>query len=140
MEQWFELKGTLVYDPVRPDFKKSHKTRTLIIELPRDTLDLYYQWFLRRQHGTWLDLQRPMYGTHVTIVKGNEHVPDLTNWKKHAGKTVTFQVSPLVRRHWHFWNLPVRGPRLDELRSELGLTKTMPFHLTIGRQYDWQPT
>ena len=86
-----KLKGKLVYDPNRgADFKKTNKVRTLVLELPRDQLDLYYQWFLTKEYGSWLTMQRPMYGTHVTVVKGNEHIDGkyLPLWKKHAGEIV----------------------------------------------------
>lgn len=140
MEQWYKLSGVLVYDPVRLDFKKSHKTKTLIVQLPRDTLDLYYQWLIKRQFGTWLELQRPMYGLHVTVVKGNERINVPACWKKHVGETVEILVGTHLRRNFQFWNLPVRSQRLNELRCELGLREDFPFHLTVGRQYEWQPT
>lgn len=140
MEQWFTLKGKLVYEPVRPDnFKKTYKKQTLVAELRRDSMDLYYQWFLRKQHGSWIDLQRPMYGLHVTVVKGTEPLPNPSAWKKHAGKLVNFEVSPLVERAGIYWHLPVRCELFNQIRSELGLLTDYPYHITIGRQHEWQP-
>ena len=132
-------KGRLVYDPVRHDFKKAHKTRTLIIQLARDDLDLYYQWFITRHGGQNLQLQRPMYGTHVTLVGGAEFVPRLDRWKKHEGKIIEFEYDPVVRNHQMFWSLPVYGDHLQEYRLELGMKPEPDFHITVGRQYDWQP-
>jgi len=137
------MKGRLVYDPPRgSDFKKTFKQRTLIVELPRDQLDLYYQWFLKKRLGSWIELQRPMYGLHVTVVKGNESIPKekLYLWKKYEGETVRVLYDPAkLERHWQFWSLDVESQRLSDLRKELGLFSFHRFHLTIGRQHDWQP-
>jgi len=137
-----KARGKLVYDPARPDFKKTHKQRTLVAELPRDQLDLYYQWFLRQKFGQWLTLQRPMWGVHCTVVKGDERIsPEkLKHWRKYEGHFVDLYYDPTrVERHWQFWSLTVESPRLVEIRQELGLRLDYRLHLTIGRQYDWQP-
>lgn len=142
MSEWLKTKGKLVYDPTRQDFKKTHKSRTLILELPRDQLDLYYRWFLKKQFGSWFELQRPMWGLHVTVVRGDEFIPKdkLNLWKRNAGEVVEISYSvSQVERHWAFWSLTVESPRLVEIRKELGLTPIHRFHITIGRQYDWQP-
>lgn len=113
--------------------------RTLIVQLPRDDLDLYYQWFITRHHGQNLQLQRPMYGPHVTIVSGNEHVPNLKAWKKYQGNVITFEYDTVIRNHWQFWSLPVYSEQFQSIRKELGLKAEPDFHITIGRQFDWQP-
>ena len=137
-----ELIGKLVYDPHRQDFRKTHKQRTLIVQLPKDQLDLYYQWFILKEYGTWLTLQRPMFGLHCTVVKGDEHIPKdkLHLWKKYANEPVEIFYDPEeLERHWQFWSLTVEAPRLREIRKELGLKEDFRLHLTVGRQYDWQP-
>jgi hypothetical protein len=134
MTQWIKMTGKLVYDPVRPDLKKTHKQRTLIIQPRHDELDLYYQWFLKKRYG--LMLQRPMWRTHVTVVAGNEHLPNEASWKKHEGKYVEFLYSPELEKHWQFWVLPVSGEGLMDMREELGLKSKFSFHITIGRLYD----
>lgn len=137
-----KVKGKLVYDPVRQDFKKTHKQRTLIVQLPRDQLDLYYQWFLTKKYGQWLTLQRPMFGVHCTVVKGDERISKdrLNLWKKYAGHEIELMYDPSrLERHWQFWSLTVESPRLIEIRKELGLRLDYRLHITVGRQYDWQP-
>lgn len=137
-----KLRGKLVYDPIRPDFKKTHKVRTLILELPRDQMDLYYQWFLMKQYGTWIAMQRPMYGLHVTVVRGNEKIPAnrVHLWKKYSGKIIEIEYDPSkLVRHWEFWSLPVHSPNLVAIREELGLHLYHNMHITVGRQYNWQP-
>lgn len=142
--------GKLVYDPERDvsvtkeaiKFKKVHKQRTLVVELPWSQLHLYYQWFLRKEFGGWFELQPPMYGLHVTVVKGDEHIDPkfLDLWKKYDGEEIEIEYDPTrIERHWKFWSITVVSPRLVEIRKELGLRIDFRLHLTIGRQYEWQP-
>jgi len=134
--------GKLIYDPYRKDLRKTHKARTLIAELPRDQLDLYYQWFLTKKYGTWMTLQRPMYGLHVTIVKGDEKVPQdrLHLWKKYQGQPIELMYDPTkLQCNWKFWSLEVKSDKILEIREELGLKGLYRPHITIGRAYDWMP-
>lgn len=156
---WLKTSGKLVYEPSRPGFKKSHKERTLIIELPRDDLDLYYQWFLRKQLGSWFDsyqrrqrvfndsqtalteiaenlplVTRPMWGMHVTVVRGDEPGWRSQAWKLHAGERIDVFYKPELERTWGFWSMPVKGDGLFELRRELGLKAYHDFHITVARE------
>ncbi len=145
-----QVTGKLVYDPARDvsvtneavKFKKVHKQRTLVVELPWSQLHLYYQWFLRKNFGSWFELQPPMYGLHVTVVKGNEHINPkfMKFWKKYDGQEIEISYDPSkIECHWKFWSIDVVSPRLFEIRKELGLNDFHRMHITIGRQYDWQP-
>lgn len=137
----FTVNGKLVYDPIRHDFKKTHKSRTLILELPKDDLDLYYQWFLERKYGQWLKIQRPMYGLHCTIIKGDEFISNekIHIWNKHQGMQIQIELDESsLKSHWKFWSLEVKSPELEDLRKEFGLNIYHNFHVTIGRQYEWQ--
>jgi len=131
--QWVKLRGRLRYEPPRPGFKKVNKQRTLVLELPRDGLTTMYRWLIKRRY--FLNLQPPMWGNHITIVGGLEHIPDLSAWKKHEGELIDFELSPDVYKHWKFWVMPAHSPRFAELRAELGLKPWDEFHLTIGREY-----
>ncbi len=139
---WIKTTGRLVYDPDRgADFRKTHKYRTLVASWAweeRQELDLYYQWFLKKHYGTFHHLQRPMYGVHFTVVKGNESVPDMSAWKKHQGEVIEFEYGLVPQRRFQFWTLPVRSKRAEELRAELKIVKQVHFHMTVGRLYDWQ--
>lgn len=157
--KWLKTRGRLIYDPERFEFKKTHKQRTLIVELPWDDLDLYYQWFIRKQKGTWFDhelrtqmnynaqqtamreidenvpcVTRPMWGKHVTIVRGDEPGYLSPNWTKYHNREIDIFYSPKVHRQWKFWSLPVKGDNLFELRTMLGLRAFHDFHITIARE------
>lgn len=157
--RWLKTRGRLVYDPVRRDLKKTHKERTLIIDLPWDDLDLYYQWFLRKRYGTWFDhelrrqqvyneqqtslreidenvpcVTRPMWGKHVTVVRGDEKGFKSPLWGKHQGEMIDVYYSPKLTRTWKFWSLPVKGDDLFDLRRELGLKAFHDFHITVARE------
>lgn len=136
--QWFALTGILKYDPWRPGFKKAHKSRTLIVDFVRDDFDLYYQWFLKKRFGTWFEIQRPMFGKHVTVVRGDEPGFKSREWGKYEGQKISVMVSPCINKNYAFWSLPVESNDLMCIRHELGLKKFHNFHLTIGREYEWQ--
>jgi len=147
-----------MYDPRREGFNKTYKLRTLIVQLPRDDLDLYYQWFLRKQYGSWLrcfveqeevidpsgakrivntntkGMMRPLYGVHVTVVGGKEQGYKSLAWGKHEGKKIEIYYRPqLTLVHQMFWTMPVKSAELKHYRRELGLDPDHNFHLTIGR-------
>jgi hypothetical protein len=137
MEQFFKLKGKLVYEPVRTELRKTFKAKTLIVDLPFDDLALYYCSVIKQKYG--VHLHPPMWGNHVTVVRGDEKPPKSQVWKKHEGETVEFEVSPHLYRNWNFWCLPVRSQQLHDIRKELGLAAFHEMHVTVGREVD-QPT
>jgi hypothetical protein len=157
--EFLKTQGRLVYDPIRRNFNKTWKERTLLVELPWDDLDLYYQWFLRKKFGTWFDhrqrkqfvfnkeqtalydiyenvpcIYRPMWGRHVTIVRGDEQGYCSSNWGKHQGKIIDIFYATELECSWKFWILPVKGDNLFEFRTELGLPAFHNFHITVARE------
>jgi hypothetical protein len=141
------MTGVLAYEPERTKvgkdtpvvFKKEHKVKTLVANLPESELGRYYRWFLKQNYGTWYHLQHPMFGLHVTVVRGDEKPKAPEHWRKHEGRTVQFEYNPTgIRKKWQFWSLPVRGRELEMLRGELGLQEEHDFHITVGRLYEWQ--
>lgn len=132
--QSYKLQGTLIYEPQRPNLKKTFKAKTLIVQLPFDDLANLYRWFVKQKYG--FHLLPPMWGTHVTVVRGDEKLPKPEAWKKYAGESVDIEVVPHLYKVWDFWAMPVRSQRLYELRDELGLEVFHEMHLTIGRETD----
>lgn len=138
MAQLIKRTGIIKYDPVRRDLKKTHKSRTMIIDFPRDEFSDFYQWLLRKKLGEKFAMQSPLYGTHVTVVRGDEPGWKSPSWKKHEGEKIDVYYSPELECTWKFWSLPVAGDGLFELRRELGLKAFHDFHITVARGYDWQ--
>lgn len=142
MEQFFQLSGILRYEPVRPDLRKTFKAKTLIVDLPFDDLSNYYRALIKKKYG--VHLHPPMWGNHVTVVRGDEKPRHKHLWKKYEGKAIKFDVSPHVYKVWNFWTLPVKSDALYDIRAELGLTAFHDLHVTIGREVDpkvpaWSP-
>jgi len=133
------VRGMLAYDlpPIRSS--KPYNKRSLVATLPHDDLDLLYQWFVMRQYGQGMRLNRPIFGTHVTIVRPEEAVPRMSLWRKYEGVQVDIDYDVEVRNHFGFWSLPVYSDCFQEIRVELGLPPEPDFHITIGRQFEWQP-
>lgn len=134
MEQFYKLTGKLVYEPARQDLKKTFKAKTLIVDLPFDDLANFYLWQIKRKY--LVHLHPPMWGNHVTVVRGDEKIPHPEHWKKYEGEEVEFEVMPHLYKVWDFWALPVRSPRLYGIRAELGLKVFHEMHITVGRETD----
>jgi hypothetical protein len=132
-------RGRLAYNMPPISSKKPYTKRSLVVTLPRDDLDLLYQWFIERRHGQALRLNRPIFGTHVTIVRHNEDVPNMALWGRYEGLEVDIEYDVVLRNHFGFWSLPVYNTWFQEVRYELGLPPEPDFHITVGRQFEWQP-
>lgn len=134
--KYVKLKGILRYDPYRgSNFKKTHKLRTLVIEIKPGALTEYYQYVLRKKYGTYIDLSPPMFGYHVTVVSGKERDFDLTHWGKYNNQEIEIEYdSETLTSKYGFWYLDVvPSIQLKAIRKELGLRENFEFHLTIGR-------
>lgn len=132
------VQGQLLYNPIRPLLKRDDQACTLILDLPKDDLAAYYQWFIQHQYGQWLKLQSPMFGAHVTVVRPQEVDESNPLWLAYEGQKLNIEYG-FVERHWEFWSLNVFSQELVEIRRELGLRTDFRLHITIGRQFDWQP-
>ncbi|HEV2609257.1 MAG TPA: hypothetical protein VGU61_03225 [Noviherbaspirillum sp.] len=135
----FITRGRLAYNMPPLSSKKPYTKRSLVATLPRDDLDLLYQWFIEREYGQALRLNRPIFGTHVTIVRHSEDVPNMAAWGKYEGREVEVAYDVVLRNHFGFWSLPVYDEWFQEVRAELGLPPEPDFHITVGRQFEWQP-
>lgn len=139
-----KLAGPLVVNPQRPgDFKKQHKLKTVVVELACRGLAPYYINRLRKEFGPWLNLSPPMFGLHVTVVKGTETFNERAAHQL-AGKTICLDVDPttLARTDWSrehpgFWTMRVVGQEVQALRHHLHVKTDrygMNPHLTVARE------
>ena len=96
----------------------------------------------------WLDLCKPSWDAHVSIIRGEEPEPHLKHlWKKYDGQTVEFKYKHFVRqsgdrnfdlrenRPDNFWFVEVDAPFLIDIRKELNRPANWKLHLTIGRTW-----
>ena len=137
--EMFSLKGKLIYDPERLGLKRIDQSHTLILDVETEDLVQYYQWLLKKKYGNWLNLQPPMFGTHITVVRPQEVDVNHHSWLKYQEQFVTVNYSSEIERHWEFWSLNIYSKKLVDIRRELGLRTDFRLHMTIGRQFDWQP-
>lgn len=85
------------------------------------------------------------WGPHISVIRGEKPV-NREYWKRYENERIEFTYDPeyLNTNGRHFWIRAV-SPRLEEIRTELGLTpqptyfhrksgtvRVNPFHLTIG--------
>jgi hypothetical protein len=134
----FTVKGKIVFDPkdmTRKHAAQSDWKRSAIVLLDCDT-HLYYMWLLERRFG--LKLNRPLRGTHFTIINDRVNTKERTESFERAkekwdGKEVEFTYKPDYRTDdKHFW-FRVHSDDAIQIRTDAELGKPhWGFHLTVG--------
>lgn len=136
----FEGKGVIVYDPNRQSMKR-RINNWCVIEVDRE-ITRYFRWWVRKE--LWLDLSQPSWDAHCSCVRGETIPLAYQNlWKKYDREIAVFHYDNNVRfsgdttfdRPSNFWFVDVYCPKIDQIRSELGLKVFGKYHLTIGRTY-----
>jgi hypothetical protein len=131
MDYPFQAEGKIIYDPTAG---KAANAWWVIVECPKDIMDYYHHW-AKKENETILN--KPLFGSHISVVRGEEPPDSLKpQWRKHHEEAVTFHYSHEIFSSGEYYWLEVACPRLEELRTELGLTANpeFGFHLTIGRK------
>ncbi len=124
----FKAKGKLVYDPKTDSSKFNFWWAK--VDVPQSIV-FYYQYWVRKELG--IKLNMPMWKSHITVIRGEE--PKLKHfWKRYQNEAVEFEYSPELRLSETYVWLTATCPRLEQIRTELGLRPTprVPFHITIG--------
>lgn len=134
-----KLTGPLVFNPPRPGFKKAFKLNTVLVDLPVDDLGRYYIKQLEHEYGPWLNIAQPMFGLHVTIIKGFEPF-DHKALAHLQGQRITLYADPTKLEHTGngFWSIPVHEELPLKLREQLNVTPKGEYkpHLTVARASD----
>lgn len=125
-----KIKMQLRYDPVDRKGNKSSAPWWLLAMSDCD-VDAYLAWFFKKETG--IELQRPKYGPHVTIVSG-EKPPTVENWGWMQGIWFDVYLDQDLRSSGHHWWVRAHAPEFILARQKLGLAPYMPisFHLTLG--------
>lgn len=132
---WLESTGTLIYDPhgrASDSRDKVSEPWWLLLMCDQGIVDYANYWL--RKRGIYLH-KYSLYGSHVSVVKGEEP-PNKELWKKYHGKKIKFQYSNEYNTNQNYWWTFINCPELSEIRKELGLSPDPPyfrFHLTVGR-------
>lgn len=126
----FKSSGKLVYSP-KTHLRDSQRWLVLMCE---DELAKYYCTLFRREFPWLPKLQRPVWGTHISIVRG-EQIPNHEVWGLAANKFINFEYEPGVRDNGEYYWLKVYCDELCAIREAFGLKREPQFglHLTIGR-------
>lgn len=127
--------GKLTFDPLPLSGNKSvmFKPWWIILQMTDDT-DNYYRWFIEKRYG--LKLQRPAWGGHISIVRGETTSQE--NWNifktKYDGKEIEFEHSGEIRTNGNHWWLRTYCDNLKDFREEMGYPRDglWGLHLTIG--------
>ena len=123
-----KLDGTIIYQPNRgSDFKKKNKINTLIINFPyANDLSRYYIKLIEQELGPWTNLCVPMFGLHVTIIRGNTDLFDSNEFHQYNGKKWSILVDPtsLSRTSWSgknpaFWTMNVQSKEINNFRKNV---------------------
>jgi hypothetical protein len=134
----FESTGKLLYDP---HARIKQAPFWCILKTDEGIVDYYKHW-IKKELALDLDGKRhpikfetTVWGSHVSVNRGVQP-PNIKLWKKHQGENIKFTYSNRVYHinNW-FFCVDAYSERLEEIRTELGLSKTPPygFHVTIGR-------
>jgi hypothetical protein len=132
--RFIEIDVTIVYDPFRPGLRKNNRSNLIVGELDFGFSE-FYQHLIKK--GTGKIIQGNAWKPHVTIFDGKKSLSEEAKklWKKHHGKTVKIRYSVDVEKHWKFWVIPVECEFFKQIREELGLKGSFPFHITVGRDF-----
>lgn len=123
MSMELRAKGQIIYH-----------SRWVVLECPKDIVDYYHYWVERK---TGVRLHKPKFGSHVSVIRGTEEFNrENHHYRKYHEGYVEFLYTNDLETNGDYWWLPVQCQTLENLRSELGLEKELPFgfHLTIGRE------
>jgi hypothetical protein len=104
--------------------------RWLVLHCCKETSS-YYRHLVGREFRTEA-LNRPLWGPHISVVRGEKSTEDLRHLQ---GKIVEFSYHPeKIDTNGKHWWIPVTSPDLIKVRIGLGLLPSpeYPFHWTIG--------
>lgn len=126
----FKSCGKLIYSP-KTHLKDS--SRWLVLMCDEELLK-YYCCLFRREFPWLPKLQRPVWGSHVSLVR-NEVVPNQEAWGFAANKIINFEYDPGVKDNGEYYWMSVYCDELLAIRELFGLRRDPQFglHLTIGR-------
>ena len=127
----FKSTGKLVYDPQFPGQRKAGQF-WLMVSVD-EQIARYYKWLLLKERCLSINTGG-IWGTHISVVRGERDRPKTGWWGSNDGEIVDFEYSETVEGDGTYFWLPVRSQKLAEIRVGYGLSPEpyFPFHLTLG--------
>jgi hypothetical protein len=122
--------GKLTYSP-RTHLKSSENWLVVMCD---DEIANYYRCLYRREFPWLSKLQRPVWGCHISVVRG-ENIPNVQAWGFAANRIINFDYEPGVKTNGEYFWLTVHCDELLAIREVFGVRREPKFglHLTIGR-------
>lgn len=105
-----------------------------VVILFEDDLGGYYRWWLEKRYK--VQLQRPAWDTHISVVRGEECSSEL--WNKYKNlydeHEIEFKFCTSIITNADHWWLNIKCDFLNKLRLNLGLSADahFDFHITLG--------
>ena len=111
---------------------------------------LYEHWMQKQAGGRWVRdrhgklqyqnarLQRPLWGNHISMIRGEEPRQNEAAWDHLDGRVVEFRFNPDLGFNQSgdrvYWWLDVECSEIGDLRESFGLDRDpeFPLHLTLG--------
>tara|TARA_Y100000310_G_C20689909_1_gene821548 strand:+ start:1331 stop:1738 length:408 start_codon:yes stop_codon:yes gene_type:complete len=124
--------GILIFDP-KTNQTKHYRDWWLILKCDEE-IAKYYRYWVQRETG--IVLQRSLWGSHVSIIRGEQPVSNVEKWNKHHKQQLEFTYYPeLIHSNETHWWIEVAIDPLSQYRKLFGLKERplFSFHLTIGR-------
>lgn len=112
----------------------SFHTIWVVLECDAELLKYYASLY---RTATGISLIPPKFGSHVSVVRGDEENIKPGLWPRHTlGPIVSYEYDNEIRELDKYVWLDVRSKDLESLREGLGLSGKPPFsfHLTLGRK------
>lgn len=128
---WRTTTGVLKYNPKAKSIDS--KPWWLILQGCEDLARYYRETYNLFYRGTNKKLNKPAWGSHVSIIRGEEP-PNKELWLVQADEIVTFEYDTELNTNDLYCWLTVRCDTLLDLREQFGLPREPihPFHLTVG--------
>jgi hypothetical protein len=122
-------KAKLWYDPSR---KGQVSDPWWMIATTDDEIAAYYRWIVQRRFDLALD--KPSWGAHVTVVRGEQPVVNDQLWASDNGLEIDFSYTHEVYTNGVHWWLNVDCDAFEQIRVRYGFPSgKRHFHLSIGR-------
>lgn len=104
---------------------------SLVLDIDQGIVDFY-----RSLIPKYIEMNRQKYAAHISVVR--KEVPPYYSefWRKHEGEVIEFEYSNYIYNGTVYWWLNAYSKRLEEIRSELGLSILDQFNEPF-RNYSW---